>query len=181
MDLTHFSSKTEKRRSNIDGRGLFAREPISKDEIVVAKGGYVMTEAQRNEVEGRVGPAEIQITEDLFIGPTTEAEREGGMMHLNHSCDPNLGVQGQIVFVALRDITAGEELTFDYAMTDDEPYEMECNCRTPICRKVITGYDWMQEEVQLKYDGYFSWFIQRRLDALPRLQSIGDGTVEPSP
>lgn len=46
MDLTHFSSKTEKRRSNIDGRGLFAREPISKDEIVVVKGGYVMTEAE---------------------------------------------------------------------------------------------------------------------------------------
>ena len=137
-----------------------------------------MTEAQRDEVEGRVGPAEIQITEDLFIGPTTEAEREGGKMHLNHSCDPNLGVQGQIVFVALRDITAGEELTFDYAMTDDEPYEMECNCKTPVCRKVITGQDWMQKKVQLKYNGYFSWFIQRRLDALPRLLSIGDGTTK---
>ena len=147
---------------------LFAREPISKDEIVVVKGGYVMTEAERDEIEGRVGPAEIQITEDLFIGPTTEAEREGGMMHLNHSCDPNLGVQGQIAFVALRYVTAGEELTFDYAMTDDEPYEMECNCRTPACRKIITGHDWMREELQLKYDGYFSWFIQRRLDALLR-------------
>ena len=133
MNLTYFSSKTEKHSSNIDGRGLFAREPISKDEIVVVKGGYIMTHAQRDEVELRVGPAEIQITEDLFIGPATRAEREGGMMHLNHSCDPNLGVQGQIAFVALRDLAADEELTFDYAMTDDEPYAMECNCRAPIC------------------------------------------------
>jgi hypothetical protein len=31
------------------------------------------------------------------IGPTTPDEREGGMMHLNHSCEPNLGLQGQIV------------------------------------------------------------------------------------
>ena len=126
-----------------------------------------MPRPKRDEVGRRVGPAEIQITEDLFIGPTTEAEREGGMMHLNHSCDPNLGVQGQIVFVALRDITAGEELTFDYAMTDDEPYEMECNCRVSGCRKVITGADWMQGDLQRKYNGYFSWFIQRRLDVLP--------------
>ena len=166
MDLTSFSSKTEKRRSSIHGRGLFACEPISKDEVVVVKGGYIMTRRQRDEVERRVGPAEIQITEDLFIGPTTEEERGGGMMHLNHSCDPNLGLQGQIAFVALRDISAHEELTFDYAMTDDEPYEMECNCSTPACRKVITGRDWMKEVVQRKYDGYFSWFIQRRLDAL---------------
>jgi SET domain-containing protein len=32
-------------------------------------------------------------------------------------------LQGQIVFVAMRDIAASEELTIDSAMTDDEPYE----------------------------------------------------------
>jgi uncharacterized protein len=85
------------------------------------------------------------------------------MMHLNHSCDPNLGLQGQIVFVAFRDIAAGEELTIDYAMTDDEPYEMECQCGSATCRKLITGADWQKPELQKKYDGYFSWFIQRRL------------------
>ncbi len=107
VNLTYFSPKTEKRGSNIEGRGLFAREPIAKDEIVVVKGGYVMSRAQRDEVERRLGPAEIQVTEDLFLGPATQPEREGGMMHLNHSCEPNLGVQGQIAFVALRDIAAG--------------------------------------------------------------------------
>ena len=86
-------------------------------------------------------------------------------MHLNHSCEPNLGVQGQIVFAALRDVEKDEELTFDYAMTDDEPYEMECDCRARACRKVITGQDWMKKEIQEKYSGYFSWFIQRRIDA----------------
>ena len=85
-------------------------------------------------------------------------------MHLNHSYEPNLGVQGQITFVALCDIAADEELTFDYAMTDGRAYEMECNCGTPTCRKVITGHDRMKQEMQRKYDGYFSWFIQRRLD-----------------
>ena len=165
MNLTYFSPKTEKRHSNIDGRGLFAREQISKGETVVVKRGYVMSRAERDEVEYRIGPAEIQIMEDMFIGPITQTEREGGMIHLNHSCDPNVGVQGQIAFVAMREIAADEELTIDYAMTDDEAYEMECNCRTSLCRQVITGHDWMKREVQRKYDGYFSWFIQRRLDA----------------
>jgi len=48
-------------------------------------------------------------------------------MHLNHSCGPNLGLQGQVVYVALRDIRAGEELTADYVMTDAESYEMTCH------------------------------------------------------
>ena len=156
MDLTCFSPKAEKRGSEIEGRGLFAKEPISEGEIVVVKGGYVMSRAQRDEVGRRLGPSEIQVTEDLFLGPTTQAEREGGMMHLNHSCEPNLGVQGQIAFVALRDIAADEELTFDYAMTDDEAYELECTCGAPTCRKVVTGHDGMKAEVQHKYDGYFS-------------------------
>ena len=56
-------------------------------------------------------------------------------------------------------------------MTDGKPYEMGCSCGTPICRKVIIGQDWVQEEVQFKYDGCFSWFIQRRLNALGELLS----------
>ena len=167
-DLTYFSPKVEKRSSPIHGRGLFAKTRIDKDEVVVVKGGYVLSGTQRNQIGEELGPSEIQITEDLFIGPTTLAEREGGMMHLNHSCEPNLGLQGQIVFVAMRDIAAGEELTFDYAMTDDEPYEMKCRRGTPSCRGTITGLDWLKPEIQVKYDGYFSWFIQRRIDSLKK-------------
>lgn len=34
-------------------------------------------------------------------------------MFLNHACEPNVGIQGQIVFVAMRNVAAGEELTLD--------------------------------------------------------------------
>jgi uncharacterized protein len=168
LDLTYFSPKVEKRKSKIEGRGLFANKAIAAGEIVVVKGGYILTKVQRDRIGKQLGPAEIQITEDLFIGPATMRQREGGMMHLNHSCEPNLGLQGQVVYVALRDIAADEELTFDYAMTDDEPYEMQCRCGSPSCRGTITGLDWRKPEIQAKYDGYFSWFIQRHIDALKR-------------
>ena len=164
INLTYFSPKTEKRKSLINGRGLFAKQAIKMGEIVVVKGGYILSRAQRDQIGKKLGPSEIQITEELFIGPTTKREREGGMMHLNHSCEPNLGLQGQVVYVALRDIEIDEELTFDYAMSDDEFYEMKCRCGAPTCRGTITGLDWRKPEIQKKYDGYFSWFIQRQID-----------------
>ena len=176
LNLTFFSPKVEKRKSSIDGRGLFAKQQIKAGEIVVVKGGYILTKAQRDEIGLELGPAEIQITEELFIGPATKRQREGGMMHLNHSCEPNLGLQGQVVYVALRDIEANEELTFDYAMTADEPDEMTCRCGSRSCRGTITGFDWQKPEIQKKYDGYFSWFIQRRIDALEKAsRSAGRG------
>src|SRR6516165_3310796 len=81
--------------------------------------------------------------------PPRGARREHDFQ--NHSCEPNIGVQGQIVFVAMRDIAAGEELTHDWATTDDEDYRMECRCGAATCRKIVTGKDWQKPELQEKY------------------------------
>ena len=134
-------------------------EAIEKGEIVCIKGGAIFNREKLREVSARLGPSEIQVAEDLFIGPLTEEEREGSMIFSNHSCDPNLGVLGQIVFVSMRDISAGEELTHDWAMTDDDDYEMQCRCNSPDCRKVITGRDWRKPELQEKYKGHVSLYL----------------------
>lgn len=166
MGMTWFSDKVEKRTSGIEGRGLFARTTISKGEIVVVKGGAIMTRAERDEVEKQLGPAEIQIADDLFIGPVTEETREEGMMHLNHSCDPNVGIRGQITFVAMRQIEKDEELSFDYATGDHDDWEMSCQCSTSECRQTITGFDWRKPSLQKKYKGYFSSYLQEKIDRL---------------
>ncbi len=67
---------------------FFSKHEIKAGEVVVVKGGYILTKAQRDEIGKELGPSEIQITEDLFIGPVTIRQREGGMMRLNHSCEP---------------------------------------------------------------------------------------------
>lgn len=164
--LSYLSPKTAVRASDIQGRGLFAVEPIRKGELVCVKGGHIFNRAKLNEVSPLLGPAEIQIGDDLFIGPLTVEEREGSMIFSNHSCDPNIGVAGQIVFVAMRDIAAGEELTHDWATTDDDNYELECRCQTGNCRKVITGHDWRRKDLQEKYRGYFSSYLQKRISEL---------------
>jgi hypothetical protein len=69
------------------------------------------------------------------------------------------------VFVAMRDIALSEELTHDWATTDDLDYVVECNCGSPNCRGTVTGKDWMKKELQEKYKGWFCWFIQRKIDA----------------
>jgi hypothetical protein len=150
--------------SPIHGRGLFAREAIAKNEIVAIKGGYVIDQATLAAVERTLGPAELPVADGLAIGPIAEAERDGAMLFTNHSCEPNIGVQGQIVFVAMRDIRAGEELTHDWATTDDDAYELDCNCGAPTCRRVITGRDWRRKDLQDKYRGYFSWYLQRKIE-----------------
>lgn len=158
-NLSYISPKAIVRESSIQGRGLFAREPIAKGEIVCIKGGRIFNRETLREVAQSLGPAEIQIAEDLFIGPLTEQEREGSMIFSNHSCEPNIGVQGQIVFVAMRDIDAGEELTHDWATTDDDAYEMECNCGAASCRKIITGQDWRRKDLQERYADHMSWYL----------------------
>ncbi len=162
--LSYFSAKTAARQSSIQGRGLFAVEDIAKGEIVVIKGGYVFDRQTLRQVSENLGPAEIQIADNLFIGPLNQQEREGGMIFSNHSCEPNIGVQGQIVFVAMRDITVGEELTHDWATTDDDKYEMECNCGSINCRQIITGQDWRRKDLQEKYGSYMSWYLRRKIE-----------------
>src|SRR6266851_6207216 len=104
-DLTYRSPKTEVRESPIHGNGLFATHEIARGEIVAVKGGHILTGQEWRALEPALGSTEIQIAEELFIAPTRQEEREGSMLFMNHSCDPNIAIQGQIVFVAMRDIS----------------------------------------------------------------------------
>ena len=164
QNLSYISPKAIVKESRIHGRGLFAVEAITKDEMVAVKGGHVFDRRTLVAIEPVLGPAEIQIGEDLFIGPLAESEREGSMIYSNHSCEPNIGVRGQIVFVAMRDIAAGEELTHDWATTDDDAYRMECRCGATACRKTITGQDWRRKELQEKYGRYMSSYLLEKIE-----------------
>jgi uncharacterized protein len=165
--LSYLSPKTKVRESKIHGRGLFAAADIAKDEIVAIKGGHIIDrKTLREKITPALGPVEIQIADDLFIAPVTEEERELSMLYLNHSCDPNLGMRGEITFVAIRDIRAGEELTHDWAMTDDDDYSVECNCGASDCRKVLTGKDWQRPDLQKRYADHFSPYLARKIALL---------------
>jgi SET domain-containing protein len=163
--LSWLSPSVEVRSSRIQGRGLFARVAIPAHEVVAVKGGHVFGKAMRDELQARLGPAEIQIGDGLFIGAVSEEEREGCMIFSNHSCEPNIGVRGEVTFAAMRDIEAGEELTHDWATTDDDDERLECRCGAAGCRGVVTGRDWRHPELQRRYRGWFSAYLQRKIEA----------------
>ena len=164
--LSYISPKAKVAPSPIHGRGLFAVAAIARGEVVCVKGGHVFDRRRLEELTPRLGPAEIQIGEDLFIGPVSEDERDGSMIFSNHSCEPNIAVRGEITFVALRDIAAGEELTHDWATTDDDSYEMECRCGAPSCRRTITGRDWRRPDLQERYGRNFSSYLLEKIGRL---------------
>ncbi len=160
------SDKTLIRNSDTDGRGLFAREKIKKGEIVSIRGGHIISRQMEDHIQKPAGYWGYPIADDFFLAPLNNREVEDVMMFLNHSCDPNIGILGQIIFVAMRDVDGNEELTIDYAMfgADEEP--MPCNCKASDCRGVITDSDWKMAKLQEKYKGYFSSFIQLKIDEI---------------
>lgn len=165
--ISYRSPKTEVRESPIHGRGLFATDQIAKGEVVAVKGGHIIDgETLRRDITPKLGPVEIQIGDDLFIAPVTDEERELSMLYSNHSCAPNLGLRGEITFVAMRDIGAGEELTHDWAMTDDDDYTIECKCGAQNCRGTLTGKDWQHPDLQSRYAGYFSAYLTDKIARL---------------
>jgi hypothetical protein len=85
------------------------------------------------------------------------------MLYSNHSCNPNLGVRGEITLVAMRDIRVGEELTHDWATTDDDEYSVECECGAANCRKILTGKDWQKPELQKRHASYFSAYLADKI------------------
>jgi hypothetical protein len=151
------------RASGPKGGGSFATAPIASSATVAAFGGFV---AERDVLESLPTDRQnrsIQIDEDLFL--VSAEEPEPGDM-INHSCDPNCGLLGQLLVVALRDIEVGEELTFDYAMSDGADYdEFECHCGAATCRGKVTGHDWARAELQARYAGHFSPYLAARIAA----------------
>jgi len=61
----------------------------------------------------------------------------GTAMFINHSCDPNCETEdhgGRVYVVAVRDIAAGEELTYEYNLCDSDDAEADCYCGAATCR-----------------------------------------------
>ncbi len=156
----------EKRETDF-GYGLFTNNNISKGERLVVFGGHVMTVDQESATEIAAGDYPLQIADDLVIGPAYETEIENSDF-INHSCDPNSGFKGQIFLVAMRDIQAGEEICFDYAMAlsgDGSGLHIEkCGCKSDQCRGVIAELDWQRQDLQEKYKGYFQFYLEEKID-----------------
>lgn len=140
------------------GWGLFAVEPVPANSLLLMWGGDILTGSALDAYPEAIRTHSLQVDWDLYIVPTsglTDAD------YVNHSCDPSAGMRGQIALVARRDLEAGAEITFDYAMTDSSDYdEFVCACGSPRCRGRVRGDDWKRPELQTRYAGWFSPYLE---------------------
>ena len=131
--------KIEIRPSSTHGRGLFARVPMAKGEVVVvwfAGSGYVRKSGE--------DPSYFR----------------------NHSCDPNTWMKDEVTSTARRNIKANEELTIDYTTyiaNENRIIIEKCKCGSANCRKRIKGRDWRRHDLQEQYRGHFLPIINKRI------------------
>ena len=132
-------------RPNVDikkssaGLGLFAGEDIATDQLITEYTGDRISHAEADERGGRYLFA---VTDDIIIDGS---DRKNTARYINHSCDPNTEAEHEVTedriyMRALRDIKAGEEITFDYGedyTSSDFIKKDGCKCRKCLSTKEI--------------------------------------------
>ena len=162
---SYLSPKLEARRHpGKGGKGIFALTDVEPGELLVVWDGMIVPYERLILLPAAVQSHTVQVEEGLYQVLDRSSEPAD---YVNHSCNPNAGMNGQIAVVAMRGIHAGEEVCIDYAMVDGSPYdEFECHCGEPECRGAVTGEDWARPELWERYRGHFSPYLQRRIETL---------------
>ena len=144
-------------RSSAHGYGVFASRSYRRGEQVLATRGVLLGHQTEHSIQ---------------VGLAGHLEPRFPVRLINHSCEPNLGVhttpQGLPDFHAFRDIQAGEQLTFDYAMTEllhvprprqELEFSLECWCGAATCRHQLGYYSTLPAAVKRHYAGYLSNYL----------------------
>ena len=148
------------------GKAVYARDVIEPGELIAVWSGRIVSAEELDELPEDIKRHTVQVEEGLYLASHGPDE---GPDFINHSCEPNAGLDGQIAIVAMTRIVPGEEVTIDYAMCDGSAYdEFECECGSTLCRGRVTGQDWRSPTLWERYAGHFSPYLERRIRALKR-------------
>jgi SET domain-containing protein len=123
------------------GKGVFARRALESGEPIMTFTGPLLHRSQLDPNDYH-----LQVGEELYLGASGSADD-----YVNHSCNPNAGFQG-LVLVALRDIDADEEITWDYSTAIDEADfdGFPCACGAPGCRGAVRSFRNLPAAVQTR-------------------------------
>jgi hypothetical protein len=122
------------RSSAIHAAGCYTTARIPKGRQIVEYTGPRISKEEADEKY-----ADSPTTYLFGVGDgSVVIDGHGTAMFINHSCDPNCEteeIDGRVWIMAIRNIAAGEELTYDYYLYDGDEDEAACNCGSANCRK----------------------------------------------
>jgi SET domain-containing protein len=124
------------RKSAIQGKGCFATRAFTARKKIAEYSGERISNA---EAKRRAFRAKLRICEINNRWSLDGSRGGNGTHYINHSCQPNAYMKilyGHILFIALRDITPGEEITIDYESTLHSDSK-RCICGADTCRGTI--------------------------------------------
>src|SRR6185503_14623296 len=154
------------------GKGVVTTTALSKGSLVIQLSGLIMPGDALPSPYSCVEDHYVQIGENLYMGPSHKADD-----YINHSCNPNckLVKQNQETFclVALRDISEGDEINYDYSTYIDEATRashlkgltITCHCGASNCRKIVGDFRHLPHETLISYtnEGMFPDFILTKI------------------
>jgi len=126
----------EIKKSVINGRGCFSNVLFRRGRKIAEYTGERISNAEANR---RAQRRTLRICAINNRWSLDGSKGGNGTHYINHSCDPNSYMKilyGHILFLALRDIQPGEEITIDYESTL-HPNSKKCTCGSPLCRTTI--------------------------------------------
>ncbi len=136
------------RHSKIDSEGCYTLQPIKKGSYVVEYTGLRLTVEEADALyDDHRRTYLFGLTDGKHV-----IDGEGVAAFINHCCDPNCEaeeIEGRVWIIAMRDITAGEELTYDYNLYDGNPEDREqCFCGAKNCRGSMYGEEELERRAQ---------------------------------
>jgi SET domain-containing protein len=122
--------------SSIEGMGCFSSVQFKRGRKIAEYSGEKISDAEANR---RANRRKLRICAINNRWSLDGSRGGNGTHYINHSCEPNAYMKilyGHILFIALRDIKPGEEITIDYQSTLHSDRK-RCGCGAPSCRGTI--------------------------------------------
>ena len=137
------------RRSKIHNAGCYTKAAIKKGTQIVEYTGPRLTVAQANrKYKDAIRTYLFGLDDEKHV-----IDGEGIAAFINHSCAPNCEpdeIRGRVYVFALRNIKAGEELTYDYNLYDGELEDKSiCHCKAKNCRGTMYSEDEIERRAKL--------------------------------
>lgn len=156
------------RESIIQGKGVYATVDLKAGEVVL-----IIDDSQIVTDESSLTDEDNAFNCDYFDNKIILMQSPE--VYINHSCDPNTYVKtisGARQVLAMKPITVGDEITFDYSINGDNDGTFPCHCGSKNCRKIYQGnFFKLPIETQKRYLPYLdSWFIDKHLIRVKELK-----------